>query len=274
MSTISTPAGFTGPVELAPSFRPRPGLRHAVMDWDGTISLLRGGWVDVMVDIAIDDLASLSREMVHAEMLALNGRPSIHQMARIVELVTTGGGQARTSDDYQALYVQRITDVIARRVQDLRAGGAPTTLLVPGVGALLGGLAEANVGLTVVSGTPHPELLEEAVLLNVGHYFDDRFHGPLDTADRDFTKRAAIHSIVDLHNLDGESLVAIGDGPIEMRETKALGGLAIGVASDESKPGSRRFDDFKRRQLFECGADIVVPDYQDAVALLHLILGR
>jgi phosphoglycolate phosphatase len=68
--------------------------------------------------------------------------------------------------------------------------------------------------------------------------------------------------------------VAIGDGPIEITETKAIGGLAIAVASDENTPGSRRFDEFKRRQLLDCGADIVVPDFQDAARLLELATGK
>lgn len=265
---------FPGPIEIAPHFRPRPKLRHAIMDWDGTISLLRGGWVEVMVDVCLESLPTLDRTTVHAEMLALNGKPSIHQMVRMAELVTGGGGTAHTPDEYQTIYNERLTRVAEDRARQLRSGGSPDEHTVPAAVAFLSTLAARGLALSVVSGTSHPELIEEAGLLGITAHFEGRIFGPRDLVDRDFTKRAAIHALVAEHGLAGEDLLAVGDGPVEMRETKALGGLAIGVASDESTPGSRRFDEFKLRQLLDCGADIVVPDYQDAAALVALILGE
>ena len=67
---------------------------------------------------------------------------------------------------------------------------------------------------------------------------------------------------------------AIGDGPVEIAEAKAMGGLAVAVAPDESNLGSRRFDEFKQRQLLQCGADLVVPDFLDAAALVDVLLGN
>jgi phosphoglycolate phosphatase len=259
---------FTGAIEVAPHFRPRAGIKHAIMDWDGTISLLRGGWVELMVELCVGHAPTLERAHVHAEMLALNGKPSIHQMARIAELVGAG-----TADGYQNDYVARITDVVTQRVQALRNGSAPETLMVPGVEGLLRALADRGVKLTLISGTPEPELVPEAALLGVSDFFGGRIFGPRDTGDRAFTKRAAIHAEVEQHGIRGEELLAVGDGPVEIAETKALGGLAVAVASDEVEPGSGRFDEFKRRQLLECGADIVVPDFRDAAALVKLILG-
>lgn len=277
MSTLQ----FTGPIEIAPHFRPRPGLSHAIMDWDGTISLLRGGWVDLMVDLCLEHLPVLAndspavlRAQVQAEMLALNGKPSIHQMARIGELVVGRGGDALTPDGYQSHYVERITSVVGDRVANVRTGThAAETLIVPGARQLLRTLANRGIKLSVASGTPHPELIGEAALLDLTPFFIDRFHGPRDTRDRAFTKRAAIHGIVADHRISGEHLLAVGDGPVEISETKALGGLAVAIASDESDPGARRFDDFKRRQLLDAGADIVVPDFIDAIPLVNLLVG-
>lgn len=264
---------FAGPVEFAHHFRPRSGLRHVIMDWDGTISLLRGGWVEMMVDICLESAPSLQRDAVHAEMLALNGKPSIHQMTRIAELAASAGRPGRHPDEYQERYVTRITEAVESRLASLRAGAQPSTVMVPGSAALLRRFAERGIALTLVSGTPFPELTLEADLLGVASFFEGRLHGPADTADRDFSKRATIHQIITEHGLDGESIVAIGDGPIEMSEIKAHGGLAIAVTLDETAIGQRGFDDFKRRQLLEAGADLVVPDFQDAGALVDLILG-
>ena len=51
MVEFVVPAGrqFTGLVEFAPAFQPRPEISHVVFDFDGTLSLVRQGWPDVMV---------------------------------------------------------------------------------------------------------------------------------------------------------------------------------------------------------------------------------
>lgn len=272
---------FTGPIEVAPHFRPHPGLRLALMDWDGTISLLRGGWVEVMTDLCLehlpmnpDEKAEQVRAAIHAEMLALNGKPSIHQMARIAELVMGRAGSALHADDYQRFYVARITTLVEQRTAGVLSGTHPKeSLMVPGARSLLESIHAAGIQLTLVSGTPYPELIEETALLDVQRLFGQEIYGPKDTGDRIFTKRASIHELIAKHQIPGEELVAIGDGPIEIAETKAIGGLAIAVASDENSPGSRRFDEFKRKQLLDCGADLVVPDFQDAAALIQFVRG-
>lgn len=262
---------FPGPIEIAPHFHPRPRLRHAIMDWDGTLSIIRGGWVEVMIEMSVESAPSLDRVVVRTEMLALNGKPSIHQMVRMAELVGAAGGTPEPPDEYHRIFGERLARVAAGRLSELRAGGSAHAHTVPGAVAFLDALAAHGIALSLVSGTSQPEVLEEAELLGVTARFGGRIHGPRDHTDREFTKRGAIHALAAEHGLSGEDLLAVGDGPVEMRECKALGGLAIGVASDEAAPGSRRFDEFKRRQLLDCGADIVVPDYQDAAALVALI---
>src|SRR5262249_38810492 len=159
------------------------------------------------------------------------------------ELVRAAGGDPHHPDEYQRIYNERLAEAAADRVRALQAGGERDRHTVPGASSFLDALAARGLTLSLVSGTPHPELVVEANLLAVSAHFGPRVHGPLDSIDRDFTKRAAIHALVAEHGLDGETLLAVGDGPVEMTETKALGGLAIGVASDESAPGSRRFDE-------------------------------
>ncbi len=271
---MSSTPHFPGPIVIAEHFRPRPKLRHVIFDWDGTVSLIRGGWVEVMVDVGMESLESLDRAVLHAEMLALNGKPSIHQMTRMAELVRAAGGDPHHPDEYQRIYNERLEKAASDRVKALKEGGQRDAHTVPGAAAFLEALATRGLTLSLVSGTSYPELVVEAALLAVAPHFGTRVYGPVDTVDRVFTKRAAIHQLVEEHGLTGEELLAVGDGPVEMTETKALGGLAIGVASDESAPGSRRFDEAKRRQLLDCGADLVVPDYLDAAALIALAFGE
>lgn len=271
---MSAAADFTGPVEIAPGFRPRPKLRYAILDWDGTISLIRGGWVEVMVDVGMEDGPHMDRAKVRHEMLALNGRPCIHQMTRMVELVGKATDPRRRAEEYQRIYIDRLAALVEDRGRALRLGASPEEHMVPGVGAFLAGLTEREIGASIVSGTPQEEVEVEAVVLGIAAQFKGRIHGPRDLADRQFTKRAAIHGLVENHRVHGDELLVVGDGPVEVQEAKALGGLVIGVASDEAAPGSRQFDEPKRYQLRECGADIIVPDYLDAAALLKLVLGE
>jgi beta-phosphoglucomutase-like phosphatase (HAD superfamily) len=72
---------------------------------------------------------------------------------------------------------------------------------------------------------------------------------------------------------EGSVWLAFGDGPVEIRLAKEVGALAVGVASDENQNGSGQPDKIKLPQLREAGADVLVPDYRDASALFHHLLG-
>ena len=76
------------------------------------------------------------------------------------------------------------------------------------------------------------------------------------------------------NQISGDRLLAFGDGYVEIQNTKEAGGLAVAVASDEAHNGSGRLDEWKRQRLLGVGADVVIPDYRDADALLEKILGR
>jgi hypothetical protein len=58
---------------------------------------------------------------------------------------------------------------------------------------------------------------------------------------------------------------------VEIENTKQAGGLAVAVASDEANNGSGRFDEWKRERLLGVGADVAIPDFRDADALLNHI---
>ena len=61
------------------------------------------------------------------------------------------------------------------------------------------------------------------------------FAGGIYGASDDVTydaKRDVITRILTLNRLAGDELVCFGDGPVELREGKKRGGVAIGVASE------------------------------------------
>ena len=56
--TINHNRSFAGSVEFSAEFsarfRPRPDIRHVLFDFDGTLSLVRQGWPDVVVPMFVD----------------------------------------------------------------------------------------------------------------------------------------------------------------------------------------------------------------------------
>ncbi len=50
-------------------------------------------------------------------------------------------------------------------------------------------------------------------------------------------------------------VVAFGDGPVEIRETRKRGGVTIGIASNEVKRHS--LNESKRSRLIKAGADVI-----------------
>lgn len=266
-------------IEFAPSFSPRP-IRHVLMDWDGTTALSRAGWAPLMLDIYLDHLPSTPEENDAArrayawdELMRLNGRPSIHQMHRLVELVRERGGAPSTATEYQATFQDRLSEIVHQRLNQVKVGDrAAHTLLVPGVAEFFKNARARGIGLTLASGTPIAQLREEAELLGVAEYFDGRIYGPADTADTQFSKRGVIAKLISDEITDGTSLAAIGDGPVELAETKAVGGLAVAVASDEEEPGN--LDEWKRETLLLAGADAVIADFRNAESLLDAFLAK
>ncbi len=68
---------------------------------------------------------------------------------------------------------------------------------------------------------------------------------------------------------DGDHLLAIGDGPVEIRETVKRGGYAVGVASDEVRRFGLNLQ--KRERLVCAGACLVIPDFSQPAQLCEYL---
>src|SRR5207249_11440439 len=53
MSPVSS---FKGLIEFSSGFTPRPGISHVLFDFDGTLSLIREGWAEVMIAMFLEML--------------------------------------------------------------------------------------------------------------------------------------------------------------------------------------------------------------------------
>ena len=144
------------------------------------------------------------------------------------------------------------------RVEVSSGEALPDTLLIPGVRAFFTALNERGISITLVSGTPYDELIDEVRLLGLEHHFAAVI-GPSGLSDRSFSKREILHALLRKHSLEGAEMLAFGDGPIELIETSAVGGLAIAVATDESQP--TQMDLWKRDTLLAAGAHAAIANY-------------
>lgn len=242
-------------------------FRAAVFDFDGTVSLLREGWSRLMAEIGIEHLhepnllADLEREM-----LLLSGKPSIHQMRRLSEIVKERTGTALDPDALLQVFLKRLIALSAARQDRIRTGlDTPAAWTVPGTHALLENLRRRGVALLLASGTDLAFVKREAALLGLTEFFGDRIHGPADNTP-DFSKRTVIERFLAELGLPGAALLGFGDGYSETVEVKRAGGCMVGVASAEvGVPG---INEMKRTMLIELGADLIVPDYRDGDALV------
>ena len=272
---------FHGLVEFSSGFAPRPGISHVLFDFDGTLSLVREGWAEVMIAMFIEMLprrpgetASDVRQMLHDDIMRQNGKQTIYQMIQFAERVQERGGEAREPLWYKNEYLRRLDQRIADRLEGLDSGVLPPdSLLVVGARAILENLRQRSLPLYLASGTDEPYVRREAQLLRISGYFGQHIYGALDDY-RKFSKKMVIERLLRENNISGEQLLAFGDGYVEIQNTKEVGGLAVAVASDEANNGSGRMDEWKRKRLLGVGADLVIPDFRDAGALLEFILGR
>lgn len=274
-------AAFSGLVEFSPGFRPRPEISHALFDFDGTLSLIREGWPDVMVPLFLEFLPRRAgeseadvRQLMIDDIMRLNGKQTIYQMIQFAERVKERGGEAREPLWYKNEYLRRLDERIAHRINGIRSGKlARDKFLVAGTGPLLEELKRRGIALYLASGTDERYVKTEADLLDLTRYFGPHVYGALDDYKK-FSKKMVIDRILRENNVPGERLLSFGDGYVEIENTKQVGGLAVAVASDEANNGSGRMDEWKRKRLLGVGADVVIPDYRDGSALLGQILSK
>ncbi|MFZ9853557.1 MAG: HAD family hydrolase [Limisphaerales bacterium] len=269
---------FTGLVEFRPGFQKRPGLTHVLFDFDGTLSLIRQGWPDVMVPLFTEILPPLPgetdeqrRQLAFEDIMRLNGKQTIYQMIQLADRVRERGGTPGEPLDYKHEYLRRLDERIRHRVEGIRSGTIPRDdLTVFGTRALLEALSARGLTLYLASGTDEQFVKAEAEALGLTHYFKGHIYGAQDDYKK-FSKKMVIDRILAENRIPGDSLLAFGDGYVEIENTKQVGGFAVAVASDEANNGSGRFDIWKHQRLMGVGADLCIPDYRELDALMDTL---
>jgi phosphoglycolate phosphatase len=241
--------------------------RVVLFDFDGTLSLIRSGWMNVMVPMMVEILRDLKsgeteeqlRAVVEEFVWKLTGKETIYQMIAFADAIAARGGQPLEPLEYKKMYLDLLWQKIESRVQALQKGQTdPEEYLVPGSRALLEQLKDRGLKMYLASGTDEIYMKEEARLLGVTKYFDGGVYGALDDY-KSFSKAILIQRILSSAEFQGHQFLGFGDGYVEIEEVKNVGGVAVGVASEE--PACTRVDEWKRRRLIGVGADYIVPNY-------------
>jgi phosphoglycolate phosphatase len=262
-------------IEIVRPLGGREPPRHVLFDFDGTLSLVREGWMDVMIPLMVEILAATgtgeSREQLAAVardfVTELTGKQTVYQMIRLAEEVRKRGGTPEEPVAYKQAYHDRLMARIAGRSEAIRSRQAsPREMLVPYSLDLLDELRRRDVALYVASGTDEKYVLEEVELLGLDEYFGKHVYGALEDY-KSFSKAMVIERILKENRVEGASLLGFGDGFVEIQNIKTVGGLAVAVASDEAGRSGKP-DAWKRDRLIGAGADLVIPDFRDCAPLV------
>jgi len=262
-------------IEVVNAAAPRGAFRFALFDFDGTLSLIREGWQQIMIPYFTDEMAAcpLAKNIPREELTETardfiyvnTGKQTIYQCIALAEKVAGFGGKPLEPLEYKAEYHRRLEIRIADRLTELKKNPAAAIKhVVPGSFDILDALQKRGITMYLASGTDEKYVLQEAALLGVNRYFSG-IYGAQDDY-KNFSKKMVIERIIRENNLHGKELLGFGDGYVEIENIKGAGGFACGVATDEVKRCG--VDQWKRNRLMSSGADIIIPDFTNTPELL------
>jgi bifunctional ADP-heptose synthase (sugar kinase/adenylyltransferase)/phosphoglycolate phosphatase-like HAD superfamily hydrolase len=256
----------------------------AIFDHDGTVSVLRQGWEEVMHAVMVDavsgkpggtgvskaDGAGLARirGAVSALIEKTTGIQTLAQMYRLRDMVVSFGyvkkEEVLTPEEYKRIYNTALLASMERRLKDAESGRLSIEdVTIKGSVAFLKRLVSAGTKLYLASGTDEDDVRREARLLGYAGFFAGGICGSRGDIKND-PKKLVIRNIIGEIKASGRRydegrVVVFGDGPVEMREAKKAGFFAVGVLSDEKRRYGR--NPAKRERLILGGADILIPDF-------------
>jgi phosphoglycolate phosphatase-like HAD superfamily hydrolase len=255
----------------------RGAFKSALFDFDGTISLIREGWQQVMKPYFCEVLEQTPRRepreaierRVHDFVDFLTGKQTIYQCIQLAEEVEKRGGAPLDPQAYKDEYHSRLMTRIKHRIDALADGRAdPLDHAVPGGLDILPALRARGVDVYLASGTDENYVVNECRLLGADRFCNGGVYG----ARQDyklFSKKMIVEKILRDNDLHGRELVGFGDGYVEIENVKEAGGFAVGVATDEVN--RRGIDGWKRNRLIQAGADIIIPDFSQTGRLINYL---
>jgi len=257
----------------------RSKVHSVVFDFDGTLSLIRKGWQEIMTPYFVEVLMNtpnhdtLEKEGVCAREFIdiLTGKQTIYQCIRLNEEVIKRGGISKEPLLYKNEYHRRLLEKIKYRRDGLKNKSIDRTkYMVPGTIEVLEMLQSHKVNLYLASGTDEEYVKEEVELLGLTKYFGEYIYGARDDFKL-FSKAMVIKNIINENKLQGSSLVGFGDGYVEIENIKEVGGIAIGVATNEDTMIG--IDKWKLERLTRAKADVIIGDFRNIKEIEDFLFG-
>lgn len=256
---------------------PEHQFSHVLFDFDGTVSLLREGWqtimhqyfVEVLMETPQAENKDTLQDIVEEFVGMLTGKQTIFQCMRLAEEVKKRGGTPLEPLEYKKEYLSRLEKLTTDRKDVLINGGNPEPYLVPGTIELLTKLNALGLPCFLASGTDEVDVIREAKLLKIDHFFAGGIFGAKDSESTTCSKTKVVKRLIYENQLEGKNLLSFGDGYVEIELVNSIGGYAIGVASDEVN--RQGIDITKRERLIKAGAHAIIPDFKDVENLMKYI---
>jgi phosphoglycolate phosphatase-like HAD superfamily hydrolase len=271
--------------EVVGSLRDDLEIEHCIFDHDGTLSTLREGWEKIMEPMmmrailgpryatASSALFARTTSEVRHFIDGTTGVQTLAQMKGLVELVRQAGfvreEEILDEHGYKQIFNESLLKMVHTRLAKIRAGElAPADFQVKNAMQLVKELHRRHIKLYLASGTDHADAVAEAEAMGYAHFFEGRIFGSVGDVNVE-AKKQVLERIMREYNLGGHQFATLGDGPVEIRETRKRGGFCVGVASDEVRGFGWNLA--KRSRLIRAGAELIVPDFSQLPALLGLM---
>jgi phosphoglycolate phosphatase-like HAD superfamily hydrolase len=195
------------------------------------------------------------------QMQALEGMVRQYGQVTADEILDAAG--------YKQIYNEALMEMVRKRTNKLRRGELnPSDFTIKGARELLQILFDQGIKLYLASGTDQADVEQEAHTLGYAPLFEGRIYG-WGGKGSGSAKKMVIEKILRENQLSGDQLACIGDGPVELRLAKKVGGFAVGVASDEVRRYGLNVS--KRTRLIKAGADMVIPDFSQRDIVVELL---
>ncbi len=257
----------------------RGSFKYALFDFDGTVSLLREGWQKIMLPVMVDSIRGeheATDEIVEAcedYIEESTGIQTILQMEHLVEMVKEFGlvpeDEILDAKGYKEVYNDRLMVPVRERIAKLESGEMTLEeATVRGSREFMKMVYDRGLTIYIASGTDQDDVRNETGKIGVADWCKGGIFGAIGNIE-EYSKDKVIKELLRDYGLHGSELFVVGDGPVEIRNAKGNGAVAIGVASDEVAGEGWNMD--KRTRLIRAGADIMVPDFGENEKLVKYL---